>query len=44
MVNVKVLRLKDIIRYLIGIFITILIIYIATKIFSKSNEIKEEVE
>ena len=44
MVNVKVLRLKDIIRYLIGIFITILIIYIATKIFSKSNEIKEEVK
>lgn len=41
MFNVTVLRLKDIIKYLVGIFITILLVVITTRYFSSQNQDKD---
>lgn len=41
MFNVKVLRLKDIIKYLIGIFVTIIIIVLATKCLNSLKQNKD---
>ena len=41
MFNVTVLKMKDIIKYLVGIFITILLVIITTRYFSSQNQEKD---
>lgn len=41
MFNVTVLKMKDIIKYLVGIFITVLLVIITTRYFSSQNQEKD---